>query len=249
MKFIRLTLLLSALSVCGVAQAKSGFYFGLGVGGALISGDSGIPLKNPDRDPDYDLQNPGPGIHTTCKPGKCPNTDLRKLTTTDVGSGVAFDFRLGFNILGFLALEFDASVSGNNLGDSDKIEGQGGLFGLIKIFPAQPFKEVADRWWDPYVMLGAGAHFIAYQPDAHPPETMNTDGRGFYPGFAMKYGLGCDFHTTPFLSLGVDLAFMNTFHSTYIIDNDKGTTSETRDTAGSFVFQPTVKVTFHFSPN
>jgi len=234
--------------VCGLAQAKSGFYFGFGVGGALISGDSAIPLKNPDRDPDYDLTNPAAGVHTTCKPGTCPKTDLRKLTTTDVGGGVAFDFRLGFNILGFVALEFDVSVSGNNLGDSNKIEGQGGLFGLIKIFPAQPFKEVADRWWDPYVMIGGGGHFLAYQPDAHPPETMNTDGRGFYPGFALKYGLGCDFYATPFLSLGIDLAFMNSFHSTFIIDNDRDITSETHESAGSFAFQPTAKLTFHFSP-
>ena len=211
------------------AEAKKGFYFGLGLGYGSVSGDTGIGIENAFRDVD----------------SMVANADLDELFRSDAGSGFAMNFRLGYNILGVVALEAEFGGSGNNITDGKKIEGQAGIFMLVKVFPAQFFKGLEDRFWDPYIYAGGGIYFMGYNPDAHPPFAMANDGRVWWPSTAVKYGLGCDFYVSPFLSLGVDLAFINGFHSEYHYDEDQDPL-KAKDTASSFVFQPTVKATFHF---
>jgi hypothetical protein len=220
------TLIVAAL-VCSTAQARDGFYMGFGFGGGMVSGDTAIELKNPERDPDR------------------VGSDKRKLWSTEEGGGFQFDFRLGYNILGVTAIECNVSAGGNNLSDWDKIEGQGGVFGLVKLYPAQFFPEMADRKWDAYIYAGAGLYFMAYQPDAKP--NMDTDARGWYPSLGIKWGLGGEYYVVPMLSFGLDLGFTHGFHSTFIINDDKGIETEAKDGATSFAFQPTVTMTVHFS--
>ncbi|HIA04144.1 MAG TPA: hypothetical protein EYN66_19970 [Myxococcales bacterium] len=55
------------------------------------------------------------------------------------------------------------------------------------------------------------------------------------------------YFVVPFLSFGADLGFTHGYHSTFIIDDDKSTETEAKETATSFAFQPTVTMTFHFS--
>jgi len=212
-----------------VADAKKGLYFGLGLGYGSVSGDTGIGLKNAGNDID----------------SLVPNADLDELFRSDAGSGFAMNFRIGYNILGVVAIEGDFGGSGNNITDGKKIEGQAGMFLLVKLFPFQFFEKFEDRFWDPYIYAGGGVYFMGYNPDAHPPVEMANDGRVWWPSTAVKYGLGCDFYVSPFLSLGVDLAFINGFHSSYHFDEDEDPL-DAKDSASSFVFQPTVKATFHF---
>ena len=218
------------------ADAREGFYLGLGFGGAVVDGDSAIILNNPELDPDYGNGNTYNGA----------KVDLSELFTTKVGSGFAADFRLGYNILGMVAIEFDIAASGNNLGDGNKIEGQLGIFGLIKLFPAQFFEEVADRWWDPYLFVGGGVYALLYNPDAHQPIPMQNDGRGWWPAGALKYGFGCDFYVTPNVSLGIDMAFTHGFLEDFVIDRDDDVKTTPVGDAGNFVFTPSAKITFHF---
>jgi hypothetical protein len=231
--------LLSLLLAPQVASAKKGFFFGFGFGGAIVDGETGVPLNAPATDPDFALSNAPNNIAV----------NTAALFSTAEGEGFAATFRLGYNILGFVSIEVELGGSGNNLGNGDKIEGQLGVFGLLRFFPAQLFKEVADRWWDPYVMIGAGGYTILYNPqaeDVHPGVPMRTDGRAWGPGAAIKYGFGCDFYVAPFVSLGVDLAFINGFHSDFRVDFEDDIRTEAIETTGSFVFQPTARVTFHF---
>ena len=232
-------LLAVLLALPAVSVAKSGFYFGFSFGGAIVNGERGISLANENLDPD---------LSAVVAAGH--QVDKAALFSTDEGDGFAANFRLGYNILGFVAIELEIGGSGNNLGDGSKIEGQLGVFGLVRLFPAQIFPDVADRWWDPYLFIGGGGYAILYNPqdtEVHPTRSgMINDGRGWWPSGALKYGVGCDFYATKFLSLGVDLAFINGFHDKYIIDNSNGIFTEPNQTATSFVFQPTAKLTFHF---
>ena len=241
MQRMNITAAWTALAVCSLlfahtAEAKKGFYFGLGFGGAVVNGETAIPLQNPTLDPDY-----GDGLNYSTA-----RVDLNELVRTEVGSGFAADFRLGYNILGMVALEIDIAASGNNLGDGNKVEGQLGVFGLVKLFPAQFFEEVADRWWDPYLFVGGGVYALLYNPDAHAPIPMINDGRGWWPASALKYGFGCDFYLAPFVSLGIDLAFTHGFMDEFIIDRDDDVKTRPIGDARNFVFTPSAKVTFHF---
>ncbi len=223
-------LLTGALS----AHAKKGFYFGFNLGGAIVSGEKNIAFAESVK-----LQDPDQ-----------PFSDQNVLFSTDVGGGFATNFRLGYNILGVVAIEANFGGSGNGLGDSDNIEGQASVGGLVRIFPAQFFPEVADRWWDPYIFLGGAGHFIGYNPQARPEgQSMQNDGRAWWPGVSINYGLGADFYVSPFFSLGIDLAFANVRHNTFHIDDKKDITISPIDPATAFIFTPTAKLTFHFLTN
>ncbi len=227
---------LGAMVATSTAHAKKGLYLGLGFGGAVVDGDTAIPLQNPALDPDY-----GNGLSFNGA-----RVDLNELVRTKVGGGFAADIRLGYNILGMVAIEVDIAASGNNLGDGNQIEGQFGVFGLLKLFPAQFFDEVRDRWWDPYVFVGGGVYALLYNPDAHKPIPMQNDGRAWWPAGALKYGFGCDFYLKPFVSLGIDLAFTHGFLDEFVIDRDDSITTTPIGDAQNFVFTPTAKITFHF---
>ena len=224
------SILTLALLAPAAATAKKGLYFGFNLGGSTVSGDTypTIDLKAPTKDPDF----------------LAPNSNRSVLLSTEQGQGFAADFRLGYNILGFVAIEFDAAFSGTDVSDYDKIALQGGLIGLIRFFPAQFAPSVADRWWDPYVFAGAGGHVMYYNPVSRP--NMQNDGRAFWPGVAVKYGFGCDFYPVSFISIGVDLAFTHTFHDKFQIDNEKDLSSELKDTGKSFIFTGSVSILFHF---
>jgi opacity protein-like surface antigen len=213
------------------AEAKRGFYLGLGLGYASVSGDTGIELQNIAKDPDANAFT-------------YPDADLNELVRSDAGSGFAFNIRMGYNILGVVAIEGDFGASGNNISNGNEVEGQAGAFFLVKLFPFQFFEQFDDRFWDPYLFGGGGVYFMGYHPDAHSGE-MTNDGRAWWPSAAAKYGIGCDFYLGPFLSLGIDLAFISGFHSTFHIDYDDNITSETRKSGASFAFQPTLKINFH----
>lgn len=238
MMVLRLALV-GLLLTPAAASAKEGFFFGFGFGGAVVSGENGVALTSPTTDPDYNLVNASPSV----------TVNTGALFSTAEGEGFAATFRIGYNILGFVSIEVELGGSGNNLDNGDKIEGQLGVFGILRFFPAQLFDEVKDRWWDPYISFGAGGYTIMYNPqseEVHPGVPMRTDGRAWGPGGAIKYGLGCDFYVAPFVSLGVDLAFINGFHTDFRIDYGDDVRTETVETAGSFVFQPTARLTFHF---
>lgn len=234
---VLLTALAVLVAVPELANAKKGLYFGFSLGGAIVNGDRAITMSNPKLDPDF---------APICAGGQCPPTDKSILFSTDEGGGFAANFRFGYNILGFVAIELDFGGSGNGLSDSDKLEGQVGIYGLVRMFPAQLFKGVEDRWWDPYLFVGGGVYMMAYHPDAHQPADMINDGRVWFPSSAVKYGFGCDFYVARFFSLGVDLAFINAFHGEFKIDNEDDISTSARDGATSFAFQPTAKLTFHF---
>jgi hypothetical protein len=211
------------------AEAKRGFYLGLGLGYASVSGDTGIELQNIAKDPD----------------SYGPDADLNELVRSDAGSGFAFNIRMGYNILGVVAIEGDFGASGNNISNGDEVEGQAGAFFSVKLFPFQFFEQFDDRFWDPYLFGGGGVYFMGYHPDAHPPYEMANDGRAWWPSSAAKYGIGCDFYVGPFMSLGIDLAFIHGFHSTFNIDYDDNITSDAKKSGASFAFQPTIKFNVH----
>ena len=232
------------------AQAKKGLYFGFDLGYASVSGETGIKMSSPGKDPDGGIVgclNPTTGKDLGCR------SDLSILNSTQEGEGFAVDFIFGYNILGFVAIEAQFSASGNQLTDYDHIEGQGGIYGLIRLFPAQLFEEVADRWWDPYVYVGGGGHYMGYYPEAHEAPDgssagkMQNEGRSWWPGAAVKYGFGCDFYPVQFISLGLDFGFTNIWHDEFHIDDDPEITdSPAGDSASAFAFTSTAKITFHF---
>ncbi len=225
----RVLLVALGVALTPTAFAKDGFYIGFNFGGGITSGDTNIPMKDKTLDPDQAFSN------------------TAELFRTDAGTGFSGELRIGYNILGFVAIEADLGGSFENLSDNDKFGTNFGVFGLVRFFPAQLFEEVADRWWDPYVFVGGGAHAVVYKPDARiDGGKMTNKARAWWPSAAVKYGVGCDFYPIDFMSLGLDFAFTNGFHDEFVIDFEDDITANAASDAGSLNVQISASLLFHF---
>src|SRR5688572_30227675 len=103
---LRLGVVLS-LALASVAQARPGFYVGLGGGVTSVSGESGIgegELGDDDQGLPY-----------------MPSVPGFTFDTNNAGGPTAL-FRLGFNILGYVAIEAVTSGHGKDLTDADSRE-------------------------------------------------------------------------------------------------------------------------------
>lgn len=228
---IPMLVLTSVLMVPGLVQAKgAGMIFGIDLGGAVVTGERGVPLT----DFSSSCSNPTGLVKTVCD----------DLVRTDAGSGFAFALRLGYNFFGYAALETYLQGHFNtNSGGGNSLEG-GAHWGFLgRYFPLEHVKKLANRWYDPFVYFGGG--FIGYM--GYYEKYGDKDMRGWKGGHLL-FGLGSDFYVNRSVSFGADLRFYKPFYKTYIWDWDDDITFEPESTPSTIVFEPMVNITFHFMP-
>lgn len=215
--------ILSVVAVLALASplgAKEGFYLGLGIGGAVVSGDSGIALK-------------GPGI--PIKAGGVVTA------STDYGAGLAALFRMGYNFFGAAAIEMAFVGHGANLGEDD-LEGAGRLNFNVVIHPIGILNLAkvtnVDEMWDPYVLIGGGFSYGSYVAG------FDDDDKGWFNA-DLQTGLGLNIHLAPIVSVGADMRLTVPFGHKWIYDWEDDKEFDTRDTATSLIFTPMFLVTLH----
>lgn len=201
-------------------EAKEGFYLGLGIGGAIVSGESNISVK-------------GPGV---------PIKGGREVTaSTDYASGLAALFRMGYNFFGAAAIEMAFVGHGANLG-SDDLEGAGHLNFNVVVHPIGILNLAKvtniDGLWDPYVLIGGGFSYGSYVAG------FDDDDKGWFNA-DLQTGIGMNIHLAPIVSLGADMRLTVPFGQKWIYDWEDDQEFETRDTSTSLVFTPMFLVTLH----
>lgn len=150
----RTTISLATLAVALTALAPmahandGGMIFGISLGGALVSGETGVPLKmDPFSCPQYVSSLPGVDL-------------CQDYVRTDAGSGFAFDLKLGYNVLGYGSLETYLNGHLNMDSGGGKFEGAAYWGFLGRYFPFQHFDNLKSTAFDPNIYFGGG--FINY---------------------------------------------------------------------------------------
>lgn len=218
-----LSLLRTGVSLCAAvllfalpASAKEGFYLGVGVGVGIVSGDDNVALK-------ADSQLPA---------------GYRALVRTDFGSGLGIMFRIGYNILGAVAIEVAGTGTAGNFGDD--IEAQGQVSGVVAIHPLGILAladVVQEDFWDPYLLIGGGYGWGVYSKPAGEEKGWTASN--------LTTGLGINAHVLPLLSVGLDVRFLYQFHNDWIYNLDDDITFAPKDAPTSLIVLPTINATLH----
>lgn len=236
-----LLLLVSA----GPAMAKGGLYFGLDLGGAVVSGEENIPMKSSFSYP----------TAAACKSAD-PLFYCNDLHRTSGTGGVGVGLRFGYNFFGYGAVELTMLGHGNMDSGGGTTEGSVHAGALARIHPFQFFKQFKQRWWDPNIFFGGGYSFMGYHLKTYEQNgfvwvigNKPNEGRG-WTGMDLQFGVGSDFYLTDTVSVGLDLRFVKPMYKTYYYNWDENITFQPESTPSTLVFAPMAKLTFHFlAPN
>jgi hypothetical protein len=217
---------LCAVLTAGPAMAKGGFYIGLGIGGAVVDGETGIAVAPTSDD----------GRVTLAPAARNDPSTVR----TDFGGGLATMFRLGYNIFGAVAIEMNLLAHGTNF--SSNLEGAGHLDFDAVIHPlgiAELAGALEESIWDPYVLIGGGFSYGAYT------SAIDGDDKGWF-GAELQTGFGLNVHVLPFMSVGADFRFSLPFYDKWYFNFDRGESFTPLDTPDTLIFTPMALATFHF---
>jgi len=212
---------LALLALTPAAGAtEEGFYIAIGVGGAVASGDRGVPLR--------------PGGVTVTAPVGSPTYD--EVIRTDFGGGMALELRFGYLVGGLIAPEI--SLGGH--GSLDAEAGAAYPSFVLRYHPAQHAIDFSERRWDVNVYAGVGYAIGGYHPDP----AIDPDGKG-WEGLAILTGVGLSWQVDDAVSLGVDVRFALPQYSSFIFNWDRDLRAKPDGTPSTLVVMPTAQVIFH----
>lgn len=230
----RTTISLATLAVALTALAPmahandGGMIFGISLGGALVSGETGIDMK--DWAADALRNSVDPEIY-------------KDWIRTDAGSGFAFDLKLGYNVLGYGSIETYLNGHLNMDSGGGKFEGAAYWGFLGRYFPFQHFANLKTTPFDPNVYFGGGfINYSGYHRGDYDPQHKT---RG-WSGTHLLFGAALDYYIHPSVSVGVDLRFILPNWKTFHEDWDDDITFQPAKDATTFVFAPMANITFHF---
>ena len=130
-------------------------------------------------------------------------------------NGFGLGIRLGINILGYAAPEFNIDAQGQNLFKEER-GGLGFVGGGLRIHPLKIAEhwvpELRNRPWDVNFYTGLGGwHLIGQQASGN-------RGRAYEGGFT-SFQLAAEYHVTPHFSVGLELPWRFPAYEPYIYSN------------------------------
>lgn len=225
-----------------------GFYFSLGVGGAIATGDQGVGIESrggcPDAGPqgaplfffDVDSFN---CVYVDPPAGEDFESTLKDLRRTDIASGMHLQIRIGYNILGYVSPEI--VLSGN--GGFDLDEGMANVGFQLRLHWAMLALPLEEREWDGDLYYGVGYTIAGYHPEPR-NQGGEDEGKG-WEGVFHAFGTSFSYMVGKRVSVGLDLRFVLPQYVTWIVNFDKGFRHFPDETPSTLVFAPTILFNFH----
>ncbi len=234
---------------------KDGFYFGLGVGYAAVSGTRGVPMETYELCSDsadggafmwVELE----GAKNECVYGSPVSAFGNNVTAeqrfgevvrTDVGSGLGLELRFGWNILGYVSPELSITGHGAVSGPEAGREGMVNLTGQLRIHPIQFWIPMAERPYDATAYIGFGLpSFAGYHPD----DVEHDEGKGWS---GINYTGGASFHwmVSKVVSLGLDVKLIFPRYLDWIVNFDNNWRSIPTETPGTTVVLTSFQLMLH----
>ena len=208
-------LLVFILLQAGAAQARPGFYFGLGFG---PTGVNGSLVENAQLQPD-ELGSRLSGLPTG--------------TTTDIDGGISGLFRLGFNVLGYAALESYLTGFGHNLSDSDVRSWAAHWQSGIRVYPLWHWQHLLPGYLqplEPSLFTGIG---LSYQGS---PPAPGYDEMGYSKRNSWSLGSEVEYFFADYFRLGLAYNYIKANYNNFIFNFDD---------SENFPLDPPAKTGFH----
>lgn len=216
-----LPLIVALLMLTSTAEARPGFYIGSGIGFSTAGGQE-TPVPN------FSMGNGGK-------------------FTTDIDGGLSvMGLRMGYNIMGYGALELSAHGHGHALGDAAEREWAAHVSLGARIYPAWHWRSELPTWMDdlePSLFLGWGGTWQVYNPY----HQEYSDEVGFRGLGGFRFGLGLEYFVTSFFKVGFDYMLISAPYDTFIFNMSDGITGDVDDASNTFN-QVLLTFMFHFEP-
>ncbi|MEE2962140.1 MAG: hypothetical protein VYA34_15510 [Myxococcota bacterium] len=220
MKRIIFPLLLALALLPTDAMARPGFYIGFGTG---YSGSGGADVP-------YDAISNSPRISNGT------------LYTTQMNGGLLGSFKLGFNVLGYGALETMAQYLKPG-GDNTNEAWMANFHVGARIYPAWHWRGQLPTYLqplEPSIFIGWGATYQGY--DVIPNQEVAWSSFGSW-----RFGLGLEYFVASYFKVGMDYNLATAPYSTFIFNFQDGDTYAVSDgAAGNTFHQFLFHLAFHF---
>jgi len=218
-----LPIIFALLMLAGTAEARPGFYIGSGIGFSTAGGQE------------------------VSVPGYINPTNANGAFTTDIAGGLSvLGLRMGYNIMGYGALELSAHGHGHALGDAAEREWAAHVSLGARIYPAWHWRDQLPTWMDdlePSLFLGWGGTWQVYNPLA----SEFSDEVGFRGLGGFRFGLGLEYFVVSFFKVGFDYTLVSAPFDTFIFNASKDQTRDV-DNASNTFNQVLLTFMFHFEP-
>lgn len=215
-----LPLVFAIILLATTAQAKPGFYIGSGIGTSTSSGGP-TPVSG--------YINP-----------------LGDWTTEIEGGLSVLALRLGYNVLGYGAMEFSAHGHGHALGDAAEREWAAHFSLGVRGYPLWHWQKELPTWaqdFEPSLFLGWGGTWQVYNP----LQSEYSDEVGWRGLGGFRFGLGLEYFVSSFFKLGFDYMLVSAPYDTFIFNASKGQTRDVEGASNTFN-QVLLTFLFHFEP-
>lgn len=217
---------MTSLSTNANASPK-GFYFGLELGKAAYYGEV---LK--DTLYSQQLLSPEGGSYNYHP-------------TTEFPSSFALGLNLGYNILGYGAVEMWGAITGSDILDDDHNKGSGHFEFNAKYFPTKHFEIFEKYNVEAALFLGFGYSVAGYKEVIeHTKFNIETQDYAF-KAWNSAYGFQINYYLIELVSLNLKFNFINPTYDECITDWDAGSKQQLIDPAESTIFVPSFGVSFH----
>ena len=195
--------------------ARPGFYFGLGFGPTGVNGSS--------------------VINSQLQPDEMGGTisGLPSSATTDIDGGISALFRLGFNVLGYAALESYLTGFGHNLGDSDVRSWAGHWQSGLRVYPLWHWQHLLPGYLqplEPSLFAGVG---LSYQGS---PPGPGYDEMGYSKRNSWSLGTEVEYFFAEYFRLGLCYNYIKANYNNFIFNFDD---------SENFPLDPPAKTSFH----
>ena len=217
-----LPVLLAFLLFSSVAEARPGFYLGLGFGASSANGES-VPYDAFDQPGRFTL---GGGTFST-----------------ELDGGLATQFRLGFNIEGYAALEAMVQGHAKNLTDESRRNWAAHWHLGPRIYPLWHWRhELPEKLQrlEPSIFLGWGGSWQVYNPTGN--SELGWSGLGTF-----RFGLGLEYFVLSYMKLGLDYYHVSAPYDTFIFNFSDGISGGVdSERVGASFNQVMLTMNFHF---
>jgi len=216
----------------GKKGAWQGFFVNFNVGYATAGGTDGPTIPEPN------------GISSGLIPLRISDRErYNAAVTTNRGAGLAACLQIGYNIMGFVSLWFDASWHGTLAGGADAA-GNGTAAGILGL---HPLRFVAPDLPGDITLYGGYGFFdlLYYYEVAF--DSQNPSGKSWM-GTSIPFGLSAEYRLDPAgaFTLGFDMRIVSASYNEWVYNYDKNYISRPQTPQTTLRYEPRLMLGGHF---
>jgi len=226
----RLCLILLVWGFCSQAQAREGFYLTLGGGYTSVEGQEVAYEKFGTDEFDRSV----------------PRISGGTLFTTAIDGGPSLLYRMGFNVLGYGAIETSLSGHGSDLSDQDIRQWAAHWHLGARVYPGWHWQNQLPELLRPLeasLFLGWGVSYQVYVPNPA------LDEIGWDTTSSLRFGVGVEYFVLSYFKVGLDYYYINAPYDNFIFNYEESENYPVNSDAASTGFhQFYVSIGFQFGP-